>query len=351
MGEQKVSVSVQNCDSKQSCSRSLVLFLFNHLPPILNLQPSTSRYRTVLYWGIAVLCLLTASYLTKTSKYSELLKRPLNPLALNSSPYGMLLSSLLQQPVNEEWHKGIENPGGKGETDHDHDHDHEGHEQEKHVEHPHHQHAAGDACELCDAAAGRFSGRDDGSLLSGLSRKLEELNRTHSARTNPKEISPAHRLYIIQNIEKKLLLAYNLDPTNYAAYDVYYLFLTENPVSGLGSSANLKQARLITERTIALCNREQVNPLSAISGALATFNLFMMHFVLEKPKDKAFNQTVYIKVSEQLARYQHLKAVAVQAGNWDTVPMAWRMQADDRATFLQKVASNLAEKPADKVSN
>lgn len=292
-----------------------------------------------------------ASYLTVNPKSHDIFQRPINPLALNSSPYGMLLSSLLQQPMNVEWHKGIEIHEARHEDKEDHDHAKEerGSSLPANVEtaeKPAHHHAEGEHCEECDGVLGRiFDRSSDVPILSRLSKELEKLTKINTTRTNPKPISPAHKLYIARNIEKKMLIAYNLDPTNFAAYDAYFLFLTENPVSGLGNADQLKQAQLITRHTLELSAREQINPLPAISAALATFNIFMLNFVLEKPRDNAFNQMLYTKVSEHLAKYQRLKAAAEHEGSWEQVPEAWRFQADQRATLLQKVAKGLAEKP------
>lgn len=304
----------------------------------------SGRFLYSLSWGCALLCLCIASYLTVNPKTSDIFQRPIQPLALNSSPYGMLLSSLLQQPMNVEWHKGIEIHEAKHEDGHE-------HSAKKTAEKSAHHHAEGDHCEVCDIAAGRFGKRSsEMSLLNRFSKELEKLTRINTTRTNPNPISPRHKLYIAQNIEKKMLIAYNLDPANFAAYDAYFLFLTENPVSGLGNANQLKQAQLITKHTLELSAREQINPLPSITAALATFNIFMLNFVLEKPQDHAFNQMLYTKVSEHLAKYQRLKAVAENEGSWEQVPDAWRFQADQRATLLQKVAKGLVEKPVDKVS-
>lgn len=296
-----------------------------------------------------MLSLFLASYLTVTPGYSSLLNRPQNPLALNSSPYGMLLSSLLQQPINEAWHKGVEIHETKDENEEVHDdHDHKAEHDAKAAVKSSHHHEEGDKCEICDTAAGRFGDRANKSLLTSLSQMLGKLEKKHLTRTNPKPISPAHKLYIAQSIEKKLLLAYNLDPTNYAAYDAYYLFLTENVVAGLGSAEKIKQAQLITQRTFELSNREKVNPLPALSAALATFNRFMLNLSLGKPKDDNFNRMLYVEVSRQLVKYDHLKEIAVSAGDWELVPEAWKLQADQRAHFLRRLAQDLAGKPAGK---
>lgn len=313
----------------------------------MNAQPKCSGYsRRFLYglaWGCVLLCLLIASYLTINSKFSDIFRRPINPLALNSSPYGMLLSSLLQQPMNVEWHKGIEIHEAKQKDDHDHD---EGSEKSAH------HHKDGEHCDECDGIVARvFDSTSGVPLLIRLSAELEKLNKASTSRTNTAPISPAHKLYIAQNIEKKMLIAYNLDPTSYAAYDVYFLFLTENIVSGLVGADQIKQAQLITKHTLELSAREQVNPLPALSAALATFNIFMMSFETGKPKDVALNQMLNTKISEYLEKYQNLKAIAENEGSWKQVPDAWRIQADQRAIFLQKVAKGLVVKTKDKTAN
>jgi hypothetical protein len=301
-----------------------------------------------LTWGGALLCLLLAGRLTVNSQSRDIFKRATDPLSLNRSPYGMLLSSLLQQPVNTEWHKGIETHDASHDGEHDHEEGHEeGHDHKDAVEKQEHHHAEGEHCEACDIAAGRFRSRAPTvPLLDILSEGLDKLTTICAARTNPLGISPAHKLYIARNIEKKLLVSYNLDPTSYAAYDAYFLFLTENLVDGLGSPEKIAHARLITNKTLALSSREEINPLPSLTAALATYNLFMLQIAEGKSKDKNFNQELYASVIQQLAKYQRLKIAADKEGIWEQVPEAWRIQADDRATFLLKVAKGLAEKSA-----
>lgn len=297
-----------------------------------------------LIWGGAMLCLFAAAYMGVHLKSRDLFERANAPLSLNRSPYGMLLSSLLQQPINAEWHKGIERPA----AGHDHEHDHEdGHDHaEEAKEHGHH-HAEGEHCEECDAAAGRFSRRNSTvPVLGVLSRGLDKLAMISATRTNPHSISPVHKLYIARDIERKLLVSYNLDPTSYAAYDAYFLFLTENLVAGLGSPEKIAHARLITNNTLALSNREEVNPLPSLTSALATYNLFMLQIAEGKSRDNKFNQFLYATVTQHLKKYQRLKAAAEKEGNWEQVPEAWRIQADERALFLLKVAKGLAGTPS-----
>lgn len=293
-------------------------------------------------WGVVVSCLLIPSYLWSSMEKKQRLQSPINPMALYSSPYGKLLSSLLQQPINSAWHKGIEIHEQKKEDEQgEHKHENAGK-----MEHSHHGET--DHCDECDLAAGRFAKRQNRtSMLSAMSDEIDHLTVLSSKRTNPKPIAPAHKLYIAQNIEKKLLVAYNLDPTNYGAYDALFLFLTENPVSGLGGEHQLKQAEFITGHTLRISALEEINPLPSITAALATLNLFMLNFVHEKPKDVAYNKALYERISGYLAKYQRLKADAENDGAWELVPEAWRIQADERAALIANVARGLVEKPKD----
>ncbi len=306
----------------------------------------TNGFLHVMGWGVVVLCLLIPTYQWSLMQKQEKHQAPINPMALYSSPYGKLFSSLLQQPINAAWHKGIEIHEPKKV-------DHQvapKHENAGKMEHSHH--GGSDHCDECDLAAGRFAKRQNrSSWLSSMSDEIDLLAMLASKRTNPKPISQAHKLYVAQNIERKLLVAYNLDPTNYGAYDALFLFLTENPVSGLGGEHQLKQAEFITGHTLRVSTLDEVNPLSSITAGLATLNLFMLDFVHEKPKDAEYNKALYLKIGEYLAKYHRLKGDAENAGTWDLVPEAWRIQADERAALIANVAKGLVEKPSENKTN
>ena len=47
-------------------------------------------------------------------------------------------------------------------------------------------------------------------------------------RTNPRGLSESHRLTVARDIEKSLLRAYRMDPTEYVVYNSYFLFLTSD---------------------------------------------------------------------------------------------------------------------------
>src|SRR5690606_3062135 len=106
---------------------------------------------------------------------------------------------------------GVETAGARKTTDCDSDHTH------------------GDDC----AGHGPVKAAGDSPKLGWIDR----LDQAASERTNPRPRTPAHTFYLRRQAEDKLRIAYELDPSNYANYNSYHLFLTE-PQVGTRPTAN-----------------------------------------------------------------------------------------------------------------
>ena len=77
---------------------------------------------------------------------------------------------------------------------------------------------------------------------------------------------------IIQGeIEDKLRLAYELDPTNYTNYGNYHLFLY---TTSYGEAEADEDAALdIARQTLEICKKDEVDPASWLTAASAAYNI------------------------------------------------------------------------------
>jgi len=182
-----------------------------------------------------------------------------NPLGLKMSPYGQVLAMAIQAPIDQDWHGGLE-VHEHGDHDHDHAHDH-GHAH-GHTHHHEHDHDSAQAEPPFPAASGL----------------LARLDSAVSQRTNPNAPTRAHRLYIRREIERKLRFAYQLDPSHYANYNAYHLFLVyhELGTSGRSYEQSRPAAFELADRTIRYCLRESLDPRPALTGAAAADNVLQM---------------------------------------------------------------------------
>ena len=224
-----------------------------------------------------------------------------NPLGIKRSPYGQVLAMAIQTPIDADWHGGLEihdhaegGCGGCGSHDHDHhsapetaEHDHHDHSECEHdgCDHDHHSPAVAEhdhsdddhsdhdhGCDGCGHDHGADEHAKAGNKEVAL---LDRLQSAVSQRTNPNAPTEGHKLYLRQEIEKKLRFAYELDPSHYANYNCYHLFVTQSELGthGLPEEDVTNMVESLADYTIRYCLKEQVDPRPALTAASAACNV------------------------------------------------------------------------------
>lgn len=240
-----------------------------------------------------------------------------NPFALNQSGYGAMLARLGQKNLNRAWHFGAvaSELSHRGETDEHagHNHGDKGHGE---VEH-HRQEGAG----FVDPALDFFV----------------DLDAERFRRTSRIPLSEAHQRAIAEDIEKMMLRAYNMAPTDFAAYDAYFHFLMYHDLRR--TLEDRKHAYQMSEYTLQVASKETEDPMPWLTASTATLNQFFIHqqdYQREKDDLKAYLPAdVLVKYQDRmkycLGHYQKLREEAVKAGRWQEVSAERREEADERA--------------------
>ncbi|MBB5352363.1 hypothetical protein HNR46_002608 [Haloferula luteola] len=248
-----------------------------------------------------------------------------NPLGIQRSPYGQVIAMAFQAPVDKDWHGGIE----IHEHDHDHapdpdhDHDHEEAHSDHHDDgHDHdHDHDHEEAHSDDHDHEGDSAGTTPESLPF-----LERLERAVSHRNNPRAPTAAHQFYIRQQIEKKLRFAYNLDPSHYANYASYHLFLKESSLgtSTLKGPQKIRHMVALAENTIRYgLNDNTGDPRPALTASAAAYNV--LELMIEDEPDSYtaadFDRPLTV-LNFCLKRHLDLLELSRQSGLWDLLSSA-----------------------------
>jgi hypothetical protein len=238
-----------------------------------------------------------------------------NVFALGSSPYGKTLAIAIQGPVDNYWHQG--NDRGSGESGH-HDHDHGA------VGHVH-----GESCGP-DCGGGR-SPQVPSTLMEKAKFHVDHLAEAVAKPNTTKPLTPAHRKYIHRQIEKKLELAYWLDPGNYANFLSLMLFLSES---------NADKVFRFADNTLHHVERnEKVNPEPWLTAASAANAKLEWYFRLrhETPGARAEFEKSLRDFERCMNRFEFLRARQKNSREWQTIPTNRREVIDERAQFLYKI--------------
>ncbi|WP_193211063.1 hypothetical protein [Luteolibacter marinus] len=246
-----------------------------------------------------------------------------NPLGLKMSPYGQVIALAMQGGVEHDWHGAENNPAGHvcdGGCSHEHDQD--------------------------------DRSQNDGELEFPL---IEKLQLAVSERTNPRPVTPAHRFYLRRQIEDRLRLAYQLDPSNYANYNSYHLFLTEPQV---GTRPVLsEEAVKLAKSTIAYSLREKSDPRPALTAASAACNILQLLFQNQDKHSLDEMREQLQLLDFCMARHHELSAAWLESGGYENLSAARQQEMLDRLHFCTKVRDaseqtirRLSSSPGDQAS-
>lgn len=277
-----------------------------------------------------------------------------NPLGLKMSPYGQVIAMAIQAPIDDDWHGALEihdMPGAETECpetqiaseDHGHDHgtcehsacsgcDHDDHSTCSHDEAvaSHHGHQCSDPS--CSHDPGEATpGKDEGIV--------DRLSRAVKKRTNPNPPTVGHQLYIRREIEKKFRFAYELDPSHYANYAVYHLFLLHNELgtSNEGYDASTVFATDLAERTIRYCLRETTDPRPALTAAAAAYNILEIMFTRPDGHTTSEMREQLAVLDFCLKRHFDLLEEADRSGVWAKISEARQNEIFGRSRLTIKL--------------
>lgn len=112
---------------------------------------------------------------------------------------------------------------------------------------------------------------------------MTRLEKTVTKRTNPNPPTQGHQIYLRQEIEKKLRFAYDLDPSHYANYNCYHLFITQRQLGthGLPDEEVSKMIETLADYTIRFCLAEQEDPRPALTASSAAYNVLERMLTVE----------------------------------------------------------------------
>ena len=229
-----------------------------------------------------------------------------NPLGLKMSPYGQVIALAVQGGIDSDWH------GTEARTG-----DH--------------------ACSACGHDHGTGAGAcagDKDTETADLS-FIARIDEAVSERTNPRPATKGHKFYLRRQVEDRLRFAYELDPSNYANYNSYHLFLTEPSV---GTRRVLTgRVMSLAEITINYSMREASDPRPALTAASAAGNILELMFLhQENYKVESMQEQLQI-LDYSLARHRDLTTRWIESGDFQRLSPARQSEMLERFAFVTKV--------------
>jgi hypothetical protein len=230
-----------------------------------------------------------------------------NPLGLKTSPYGAVVALAMQGGIESDWHGTMETNGAGATTC---------------STCGHHHGAEGDACHADhqDKASGSW---------------IERIELAATERTNPSPVTKGHQLYLRRQTEDQLRLAYELDPSNYANYNSYHLFLTE-PSVGTRPVLTDKVIELANS-TITYCLKEESDPRAALTAAAAAGNILELMF-LHRDQHTLEQMKQHLHTLDYcLGKHHALTEKWLSNGEFENLSPARQAEMLERLKFVVKV--------------
>jgi hypothetical protein len=242
------------------------------------------------------------------------LDAPLNPLGINTSPYGEVIAMAMQSPIETYFHEGM----GSGS----------------------HHHEAGGKCDACTESQPESTPATKKPTLNArLETLLTSLDKVAEIRTNPKAASDALKRHLRRQAEDKLRFAYQLDPAHYANYNALHFFLTE-PAVGTRPELTPSAAKL-AEDTIQYCLKQDQDPRPTLTAAAAATNILHLMFAdshNETPKFTPSQMRQCMNLLDHcIARYDKIAKDWDQAKSWDRLSPQRITECEERFRFICKI--------------
>lgn len=231
-----------------------------------------------------------------------------NPLGVKMSPYGQVIALAVQGGIDADWH-------GTPEVG------------EAHV------------CSACGHDHGP-QGRDQCSPGPGRGAKaaggwLAKLELAATERTNGRPPTPGHKFYLRRQAENKLRMAWELDPSNYANYNSYHLFLTEPKV---GTRPILTDKTIELSRlTIKYSLSQKGDPMAALTAASAASNILELMFLHRENYTTAQMQEQMAVLDHALEKTREYKELWEKSGNFERISEIRAQDMQQRLDFITKM--------------
>lgn len=253
--------------------------------------------------GGVMLC----AYSSQAIKRTDGFRFEPNPFGIKQSPYGKVISTSLQGPVDIDWHIMQGCPLKiKG-------------------------------CPMCEAHDERQ--RREDAMKSPLGRCISQAQQGVVERTNPNPLNTMHKLYLRQEMQDKLKFAYELDPANYANYNIYNLFLT---IGSLRTKDVAESAVIaLAEQTIDYGLNDASDPRSYLTAASAASNA--LEIILRDNSGYAAGDARRFldRMEESMSRYAVARERWLAAGLWENLSEARRTELEERCQFNQKILADV----------
>jgi hypothetical protein len=238
-----------------------------------------------------------------------------NFAAIGRSPYGKTLAMAVQGPVDVYWHKG----------------------REAHHDHDEHGLAGGEPCEESGCSEADDE-RGTSGLFAAAKSFVEQMEAAVVNPNTPYGHSRAHEKYLHRQIEKKLEVAYWLDPGNYANFNALVLFLSESALAS--RELDPEKVYYFAERTISFVESgERVNPepwLTAASAVLAKMQWYEQLKGAMPDARERFAAEIP-RIERHLSQYLFLRDLQMARGSWEGIPVARRVAMEARYGMLCKL--------------
>ncbi|MCW1884455.1 hypothetical protein OKA04_06910 [Luteolibacter flavescens] len=228
-----------------------------------------------------------------------------NPLGLKTSPYGQVIALAMQGGIESDWHGTME---------------------------------VGVPTAAC-SACGHHHGPDGDFCHTGKGGEdrnwIAKVELAATERTNPNPVTKGHQLYLRRQTEDRLRQAYELDPSNYANYNSYHLFLTE-PSVGTRPILNDKVIEL-AQSTIKFSLLEDSDPRPSLTAAAAAGNILELMF-LNSDKHTLQQMKEHLQLLDQsLAKNHELTEKWLASGEFENLSPARQAEMLERLRFVNKI--------------
>jgi hypothetical protein len=261
-----------------------------------------------------------------------------NPFAIQRSAYGKLFARLSETTIDRVWHLGVEQivPHYMSGIEHG---DSEATVKKEDTPSGSHEIIARSAEDIAATkAANQKTPIDKGK------RWIQDRVIAQHTRTNPNSLSQQHLATVYHDIEELLLRSFKMDPTHYAAYDSYHMFLT---TYDFGGNPHLKkQAILIANVAISAAQGETEDPEPWLTAAAAGMNLYLLECTPFNEAGKPIPLDVLVKyrdlIGNCMAHFEEVQSRAEENGNWDRLSLDRQMEISQRAHFANRTFGQFA---------
>ena len=281
----------------------------------------------------------------------DLVKSYQDPFTLRQSGYGTMLARLGQKNLEQAWHLGMvaselsQKMGGKDEG-HGEDGKGEVHDEEGEG----HDEGEGDGANLNEFKHDHDHDHDHekkqlNEFGGGWLEFLVLLDAERYKRTSWIPMSEEQKKVIAEEIEGLLRKCYEMDPTDYAAYDTYFHFLVYHPLRSTAEDRQL--AYKLSEHSIQVVFRKKLDPMPWLTASIATINQFFLH--QENLRRDSGNENANLptdtlalykdRMNYTLGHFGKLRDQAIADGRWSKVPQERITEAEDRALSCLKMTA------------